>query len=309
LTAARRRRTRLVGLALSALVLADAAPSGAQDLGHKALGTLGLGAGVQPERGLYFADRFLYYRADQVVDRDGRRIPVDIDLDAVANGFGIGGTIELPWPSTYLNASIGVPVAHVTLQTDRSEVGIDRFGLGDLYVQPVKLGWKLPRFDLVAGYAFYAPTGRFEPGSNEGVGSGQWTHEFSLGGTAYLDPAKTWKLSALASYDLNLRKRDIDITRGDTVQVQGGASATLFGLLEVGLAGYALWQVRDDRGADVPLPLRGARDRAYGLGPEIVLAIAPLRSRLSVRYEWDVAVRSRPRGQILVIGLTILAVP
>ncbi len=303
-----RRGAQLAGLALCATILLGAAPSGAQDLGHKLVGTLGLGAGSQPDTGLYFADRVISYRANELVDRNGRRIPVDIDLDTVANAVGIGGTLQLPWLSTYVNASIGVPVARATLETDRLEAGIDKFGLGDLYVQPLKLGWKLDRFDVVTGYAFYAPTGHFDPGGREGVGSGQWTHEFSLGGTAYFDRGKTWRLSALASYDLNSRKRDIDITRGDTVQIQGGASKTLFGILEVGLAGYAMWQVRDDRGADIPPPLRGARDRAYGLGPEIGIVIAPLRSRLTVRYERDIDVRSRPRGQILVIGLTVLGV-
>jgi hypothetical protein len=304
-----RRGAQWAGLALCTMVLLfGAAPSGAQDLGHKLVGTLGLGAGSQPESGLYLADRFLLYHANEVFDRNGRRIPVNVDLDAIANGFGIGGTLELPWLSTYVNASIGVPVARVSLQTDRAEVGVDKFGLGDLYVQPLKLGWKLSQLDVVTGYAFYAPTGHFAPGRNDGVGSGQWTHEFSLGGTAYFDRDKTWRLSALTSYNLNLRKRDIDITRGDTVQIQGGASKTLFGILEVGLAGYALWQVKDDRGGDVPPVLRGARDRAYGLGPEIGVTIAPLRSRLTVRYERDIEVRSRPRGEILVIGLTVLAV-
>jgi hypothetical protein len=40
----------------------------------------------------------------------------------------------------------------------------------------------------------------------------------------------------------------------------------------------------------------------------IGVTLAPLRSRLTVRYERDIDVRSRPRGQILVIGLTVLAV-
>lgn len=299
----------LPGLALGAMALLGTVPAGAQDLGHKLVGSLGLGAGSQPDTGLYLADRFLSYRADELFDREGHRIPGDIDLHAIANVFGISGTLKLPWLSTYVNGAVGVPVSHLTLEADRLTVGVDTFGLGDIYVQPLKLGWKLGQFDVVAGYAFYAPTGRFEPGGREGVGSGQWTHEFSLGATVYLDRGRTWQVSALASYDLNLRKRNIDITRGDTVQVQGGVGKTLFGILQVGLAGYALWQVQDDRGSAVPPALRGARDDAYGLGPEIGLVLAPIRSRLSVRYEYDIAVKSRPRGQILVIGLTVLALP
>ena len=132
-----RRGAQLAGLALCATILLGAAPSGAQDLGHKLVGTLGLGAGSQPDTGLYFADRVISYRANELVDRNGRRIPVDIDLDTVANAVGIGGTLPLPWLSSCVNASIGVRGARAPLETDRLEAGIDKFGLGDLYVQPL----------------------------------------------------------------------------------------------------------------------------------------------------------------------------
>jgi hypothetical protein len=270
------------------------------------LGTLGLLAGSQPSSGLYAVDRLLSYGSNDLIDRDGHRIPVGIDLDAVANAIGIQVTFKLPQLSTYLNASVGVPAAHVHLQTDRPEASVDRFGFGDLYVQPIKLGWKMTQVDIVSGYAFYTPTGHFTPRGSGGIGLGQWTHELSLGSAVYFDRAKTWHISGLASYDLNQRKRGIDITRGETVEIQGGAGKT-FRSIDVGLAAYALWQVRDDRGADLPEPLRGARDRAFGLGPEIDITVAPIRSRITLRYCRDVVVNARPLGQVLVVGLTVVA--
>jgi hypothetical protein len=165
----------------------------------------------------------------------------------------------------------------------------------------------MTHLDIVSGYAFYVPTGLFTPRGSGGIGLGQWTHEFSLGSAVYFDRAKTWHISGLASYDLNQRKRGIDITRGDTIQVQGGAGKTLRSV-DVGVAIYALRQVRDDRGADLPQPLRGATDRAFGLGPEIDFTLAPIRSRITVRYCRDVVVSARPLGQVLVFGLTTLAV-
>jgi hypothetical protein len=277
-----------------------AVPAGAQELGNKVLGTLGLLAGSQPDSGFYVADRFLRYSASELIDRNGHRIPVGLDLDAVANGVGVQLTFRLPWHSIYMNVSVGVPTARIGLQTTNPEAGIDRLGLGDLYVQPLKIGWKMSQLDIVAAYSFYAPTGR-----SDGVGRGYWTHQFSLGSAAYFDRAKTWHISELASYDLNQRKQGIDLTRGDTIQVQGGTGKTL-GIVDLGLAGYALWQVRDDRGNALPAALRGARDRAFGMGPEVDIALAPIRSRITVRYCHDIAVKARPLGQIMVIGLTIL---
>jgi len=115
-------------------------------------------------------------------------------------------------------------------------------------------------------------------------------------------------VTALGSYDLNLRKRGIDITRGDTIQIQGGAGVSRIGqVLEIGLATCALWQVRDDRGADLPALLRGTRDRVFGLGPEAAVLLKPIRSQIRVRYEWDMGVRARPQGNIFVVGFTYQA--
>ncbi len=277
------------------------------DIGHKQLGTLGLQAGTQQETGLYVATRSLWYSANTVVDRYGNALPVGLDLDGLGTGLGLGATFEVREISTYVGVGVGISAAHVTAHTERPEASIDRAGLGDLSVQPIRLGWRTPHLDLVTSYAFYAPTGRFAPGGNDGVGRGQWTHQLSLGGTVYFDDDKTWYVSALASVDLNSRKRGLDLTRGSTVQIQGGAGKRLFQVLDVGIASYALWQVSDDSGADLPPVLRGARDRTYGLGPEIDLLIPAIRGRLTFRYEHDFASESRPQGQLFLFGLTVAA--
>ncbi len=298
---------RRVLYVLAAAILAHAAPATAQqDLGHKVLGTLGLEAGAQQEPGVFVADRVLFYRSDRAVDRNGARVPIDLKLRAFANGVGAGLILKIEPLSTYVGAGLGVPFAHVRANTSNPAASIDRFGLGDLYVQPLRLGWRLGRHvDVVAGYAFYAPTGKFEPGQHSGIGRGSWTHEPSLGGTIWFTGRGGWSLSALASYDFNGKKRGVDITRGDTVQIQGGAGAAVFRVVQVGVAAYAEWQVRDDRGVDLPAIIRGARDRAFGLGPEVAVEIPALRSRFSARWEHDVYARSRPVGQVFVVGLTV----
>lgn len=280
---------------------------GQQDLGHKVPGTLGLDAGAQRPAGLYAAGRLLYYYANRAIDRRGAELPVGLNLDAVAGAVGLGLALEITPIETFVNVSAGVPLATVHGSTDRPETSIDRFGLGDLYVQPLGLGWRLPCFDIVTAYAFYAPTGRSAPGGSDGVGRGHWTHQYSLGGTLYFDADRSWRFSVLGSHDWNQRKRDVDITRGDTVQLQGGLGGSVHPLLIVGITGYALWQVEDDRGSDLPMALRGARERAFGLGPEASLLLKELRSRLTVRYAHDVSARSRPLGGILSIEFGIQA--
>jgi len=100
-----------------------------------------------------------------------------------------------------------------------------------------------------------------------------------MGGTLFFDNERAFRLSALASYNLYHQKVGIDITRGDTVQLQGGLGGRLFQVVDVGLVGYALWQVADDRGSDLPLALRGRARASFGLGPEIGITIPALRAR------------------------------
>jgi hypothetical protein len=277
------------------------------DIGHKLPGTLGLEAGMVPDPGLYLTSRVLGFRADEAMDRNGHALPVGLRLGAGALGLGAGFSLEVPAIATDVGASIGISLARVFGHTDRPQASLDRFGLGDLSIEPIDLGWRLSRVEIVASYGLYVPTGRYEAGGNDGVGLGQWTHEISFGGTIYFDRAKAFYLSALGSYEFNSRKRGIDITRGSTLDVQGGAGAKITSTLDVGLASYALWQVSDDRGADVPAVLRGARDRTFGLGPEINLRVPSLRSRLTARYEHDFAAESRPQGQLLVLSVTVAA--
>ena len=135
----------------------------------------------------------------------------------------------------------------------------------------------------------------------------QWTHEISFGGTVYFDRRGSWQLSALGAWDINGRKIGIDVTRGETLQVQGGLGKTFGGIVSLGPVGYALYQVQNDRGADVPAALAGARDRAFGLGAELDLTLEKGRSQLFCRYAHDLAVHTRPEAQLFFVGIAIRA--
>jgi hypothetical protein len=300
----RRRTAAGVGLAL----LLTTATAFAQDLGHKLPGLLGLDAGRIPEPGLYLIDRLAIYQAESLRDRNGNLVPTKpFNLRALANAFGASYTRKISNNSLYLTVTLGGPIARAELNVEKSpELGVDRLGLGDPYIQPLRLGWRKQRFDLVSSYSIYLPTGRSPLAGGKGVSSGQITQEFSGGGSIY-SKGRRYFLTALASYQLNGRQRGIDITRGDSIQLQGGIGTTMLRqLAETGIAGYGLWQVRDDRGSQLPPVLAGARDRVYGLGPEGAILIKPIRGQLRARYEWDFGVRARSQGHIFVVGINFL---
>lgn len=298
-----RRPHRLGALVAGALLIASSAD--AQELGHKLLGGTGVNAGVLPRPGLYVMNRLVLYGADQVRDRNGDVIPiVGLDADVVGNVVGVAYTKRIG-RSTFFGAAVGAPYAHLSIDAFHPLVAVDAAGFGDVFVQPIHLGTRFTRFDLLGSYAFYAPTGHFEPEGGGGIGRGYWTHEFTLGGA--LRPHPAWRASLLASYDLNRKKRGVDITRGNTIQMQGGVGTTLHGILHLGIAGFALWQVTDNEGSDLPDIARDPRTRVFGAGPEIGVTIPSIRLRVDTRYEWEFGVRSRQDGGIFVIGGTWMA--
>lgn len=287
------------------MVLAAKSAS-AQQLGHKLLGGIGIDAGTQAMPGLFIIDRFGYYHSGTLRDQRGREVPIrGLDIDAYGNIFGLSLTLKLR-SEPFLTFAFGVPLAKLNVNSIDPRTSLDRQGLGDVFVQPLKLGWKRADFDIVASYAAYIPTGKFEPRSAGGIGRGHWTHEFSAGGAVYFTRDRLTRLSALVSFDLNTKKRDIDIRRGNTIHVQGGAGIGLPANVTIGAAGFALWQVSDDRGSDLPPALRGLRTRAFGAGPEINVVFPKLGARAELRYETEFGVRSRIDGGILVAGISLL---
>ena len=299
---------RIHGIVVSACALACfvARPTTAQQLGYKLLGSAGIDAGVQSPPGLFVLNRALHFGSDEVRDRHGNVVPISgLNIDAFGNSLGAAYTLQTRHRQ-YLTFALGLPVARLRVNSDRPEASINGQGFSDMFLQPLKLGWRERQFDVVTAYMIYVPTGKFEPRKGS-VGRGYWTHQFSLGGAAYFDSTRTSRASALISYDLNTRKRDIDIRKGNSVQVQGGAGIGVAKVAVVGIAGYAFWQTTRDRGADIPPALRHEWARTYALGPEIDLTIPRLRMRADFRIEREMGVRSRPKGQVIALGVSYAA--
>lgn len=274
------------------------------DFGHKVLGTVGLDAGSQQSEGVYVGDRYLNLSVDRLVNRYGKTIPIKgLSMEGFANVFGVSGTFKLG-EGPYLSSALAVPVSGLHLKTEVPYSTLDRFGLGDIFIQPLMLGWRFPRLDITSSYSIYAPTGQI---NRKGYSQSQWSQQVSVGGTVFFDDERSLRISALTSYNIFGRKLNLDVTQGDQVQIQGGVGGRFFKIMDVGMAGYAMWQVAADTGSALPPRLRGQSEYAVGLGPELGVTIPQLRSKLIARYEWEIASRSRPEGQILMVSLSMLA--
>jgi hypothetical protein len=60
----------------------------------------------------------------------------------------------------FANSSVGASLTTVTGRGVTAETS--EFAVGDLFVQPLWLGWALPHWDYAFGYGFYAPVGKYD---------------------------------------------------------------------------------------------------------------------------------------------------
>jgi hypothetical protein len=154
-----KRSTRVAGFfLLMALVCSQAA---AQERGQYLPGFRGLNASAQPPPGFTYANYFFWYPTDTFKNRDGDKAPIDFSLDLLADvnlfvytpkAKVLGGTYAI---------TAAVPILNTPVSLPRIESDIGGVGLGDVYIEPLSLGWKLSKGNARVAYGFVAPTGRF----------------------------------------------------------------------------------------------------------------------------------------------------
>jgi hypothetical protein len=296
--------------------LAGPAPALAQYQGHNFRGDVGVNSGSQPPPGIFVSIPFGQWRVDSIKDADGNPFLAgrftSFDLRVVPLTI-VGVT---PWKM--LGANYGFMVAP-TLSTVRpesvgeGEADSSSWDFNDIYVVPVYLGWHTPRADFVAGYGFFAPTGRYA-GADDDVGLGMWSHEVQGGATVYLDQAKTFSVATTAFLEMHSNKKDQDLKVGNLLTLEGGAAynAPKIGGA-FGVAYYLQNKVSDDSGQDYPgtalglLNLRG-RNRLFGIGPDITMGLFQRGSTvgaLNVRYFWESLGKSSFEGSTLFVAVTL----
>ena len=119
----------------------------------------------------------------------------------------------------------------------------------DLFVVPVGLSWGLDQFDTTLTYGFYAPTGKYETGGSDNIGTGFL--DSSIPGLRLLLSSHGNQSTAIMvglTYELNSTIKDADITPGSRFSLELAVSQYLSERFEVGVHGSVNWQVGDDTG-------------------------------------------------------------
>jgi hypothetical protein len=285
----------------------------AQYKGDHIPGFIGLASGTQAPPGYYVGDLVYVYPTDTIKGNGGNAVNLPGSLTSTADIILVnivttdkifGGTV---------GASIGLPFIKNRIQFNSFDVKTG-IAYSDTFAG-VTLGWHLERADITAGYNLYMPTGKFANNATDNTGFGMWGHEFTIGSTVYLDQKKFWNVAATYSMEFNTNKQGTNIKVGDLGTVEGGLARTFYKklsgpiplVMNLGVAGYSQFKITGDSGSDIPVPLRGLKDRVFALGPEFNMYIPGTRLSLLARYEPEFGGRNRLQGQTIIISIVWVA--
>ena len=309
-------------LALAIMLLA-AAPAYAQLNGENLLGDMGVKSGTQPEPGFYVGSMYYRYFTDTIMGPDGDRVVPDPTGSGSQTIHAAMPLVVYVSPKKFLGGHYGImavaPFANGSLEAPG--LGLSESastGASDVYVMPLQLGWHTRRADAVAGFGFFAPTGRHTAGASDNLGKGMWSYEVSGGTTVYLDKARTLSVATTAYWETHSKKDGevgvgkltvSDVRVGQLMTLEGGVGKSfLSGAASVGVAYYAQWKLTADEmllsSFTVPLP---DRHRVLGIGPDVTIPIATkttLISLVNIRYLWETGAQTKTQGQSLLITAT-----
>jgi hypothetical protein len=293
-------------LAVALAMLAFVPWAGAQQLGHYIGGFSGLENGTSAPPGFYAAEFGLVEPVSSINGPNGRSVlKPDINVGGAITAFSytaqkkiLGGEYGLVFM---------VPVLNTRFNSNLFNKSQQSAGLSDIMFEPVNLGWAKGAANYTLNYAFYAPTGDFDPNSSMNPGLGFWEHQISGGMSLDLDKKRLWNASALTIWELNHSTLGKDLKAGPIFNAEYSFGRRFFkSQMNAGFAGYASQKLAADTGSSIGQLTRGYRDRGFGAGGEWKFTDIKHRLAYDIRFEQQYGVQLRTSGQVLVFSITYL---
>ncbi len=277
----------------------------AQNRGVYPLGMSATNSGVTPAPGFTYVNQLLIYSRGKSKGPQGEVLgtgsnSVVMDMNTIA---WVSRKEILRGAKFSMTATL--PVAKNSLTNDVIGPVSGGAGFADSYYQPFILGWNKDRAAFRAVYGFLAPTGRFNAGTNDNVGSGYWTHAFSSGQTLYVTKDKATTLSAFQMYEIHTTQKGTGIHPGQTFDLDFSLMRALSignkPWLQVGLVGYNARQTTAKRGPSITAEQESHRYKVNALGFASSVNL-PKKINLGFKYFQEFANRSTFQGHSIQIS-------
>jgi len=260
-------------------------------------GLYGIESAVAPPPGVYFTAEFVSYNITSVKDGNGKDLLPNFNATAHAYAFGAFWLSPFKVLGAHYGLNVGVGLGSVSvegLEFEGFPESDSSTGLADIFIVPLGLAWDWDRYHLAFLYGFNIPIGDFNPEEVIIFSFGGFIHEFDLGATVYLDKAKTWSITNWIHGEIHHKKKDEDLTIGPFFTWDWAIGKKFFDTLTVGPLGYAQWQILNNSGTSQFSNI--GRERVYGIGGELGIAIPQIASQLNLRVIQEFGARNRGQG-------------
>ena len=254
-------------------------------------------------------------KSDQLINPvPGNPTSLQIEQQVVTHSFilmaiygGKGKILNANWGMMII-PTLNSPTANIALDYYSSQTGAGRYvftnktvGIGDMYIQPIWLSWKVGKFQYALNYGVWAPTGKYEHGSLDNGGHGYWSH--NIRGAVKFKPTAKINLSFAPTLEINHKQKDTDFTEGTHLTFDAGGSYVLNSRGdEVGLFGHYSSQISDDKGTEGSF----LSDQTAGIGGFVSYWIVPHKVGLMARITQNFATENRFGGIAFQTGVNFL---
>lgn len=296
----------LIAVSFGSLTLASP-----QQKGQYLPGQFGLNSGLLPEPGITYGSMTINYSADRLNNSDGNQTPLEgvYSVWAIENLFFyvpnkkiLGGKL--------MTGIVAPTLANGSVTVTQLGANAGGFGIADIFVQPVTLGWKLKRADLWVADGFVAPTGRYTPGASDNIGSGYWGNQVMNGATLYLAKNKGTSANLFTDWETHGMKEESNIIPGQSFTMEWAFGQVLpldkqmHKLFQAGLIGYDQWQVSNDSGTlSSGLPASSVPHySANAIGFQTNFILPEKNVNFFFKFDEDFSAKARVEGRTFVFG-------
>ena len=254
-------------------------------------------AGAVPPPGSYFINYAGHYNGE-LRDGNGDKAVVGGGTPKVSAVFDAMRYVRVT-QTKLLGADwawhVIVPLVHQRLDITPLGGEARRSGLGDITVNPIILAWHTPTWHYAAGLDLNLPTGAYDKNDpRRSIGANYASVEPILA-ASYLGSA--WEVSGKLMVNLKQRNKDTDYKSGTDVHADYLVGRK-FGAWGLGLSGYYLKQVSDDKQGGVQVAPDGKRGQVLALGPSLKYATKG-GTTFVAQWQHETEVRNRFQGDKL----------
>jgi len=251
-------------------------------------------------------------------------INLDIDIDVFAQALGVAvitdkkilgadwGFIILPsWGHTSVDVAANataagtISIGGITRPFSAgasASIADDKTGFGDLFVQPLWLGWHGKHYDIGLSWGGWLPTGAYDANDIANVGYGFFTSQTQ--GSFYYYPFenKATAIMFTPTWEWHSKNIDKDVQPGQNTTIEYGIGQYLHERFEIGASGFHQWQITDDSGS---LAVNtGTHDRVSGVAGQATWWAIKDKLALVAKFVQEYGARDRLEGKFGQLNVT-----